>query len=264
MTRLTEQSYFLFLIYDMNKRYKEDISSFLDYTEGKTVHPTPKALSIYRKYEKKLGDIETWPDIFGDLYGGIYVSKMGPGYYTIDGCHDCFPKTHYKGIKELYQDHVGKNAELTLRNVYECFYDGVYDCFLSDYVDYEDGEEADKDKIVSDFYNVIFRGGNPDDICNKAWNLYRIYSTENMYNIELWPKIFDLILEENFIREEEDGYHVYYLGYWPKEKFGSYEEIYRDVLGWENDVLDFMDVWKRFYKQYIYQQDMIAKACEDY
>lgn len=247
----------------MNKRYKEDISSFLDYVEGKTTHPTPKAQSIYRKYEKKLSDIDSWPDIFGDLYEGIYVSKMGPGYYTIDGCHDCFPKTHYKGIRELYQDHIGKNTEMTLRNVYEGFYDGVYDCFLSDYIGYEEEGEVDKDTIVSDFYKVIFKGGNPDNICNKAWDLYRIYLSENMYNIELWPKIFDLILEENFIREEEDGYHVKYLGYWPKENFGSYEEIYRDVLGWESDTLDFMDVWKKFYKHYIYQEDMINSACDD-
>ena len=244
----------------MNKRYKEDISSFLDYVEGKTAHPTPKALSIFRKYEKKLEDVDSWPDIFGDLYDGIYVSKLGPGYYTIDGVHDCFPKTHYKGIKELYLDHIGRHTNLTLRNVYEGFYNGVYDCFLSDYIGYEETEEVDKDKIVSDFYSVMFKGGNPDDACNKAWNLYRLYSGENIYDIELWPKIFDLILEETFIRVEDDGYHVYYLGYWPKEKFGSYEEIYRDILGWESDVLDFMDVWNKFYKQYIYQWNAIGSG----
>ena len=83
-----------------------------------------------------------------------------------------------------------------------------------------------------------------------------------MYNVELWPKIFDIILEETFIRVEEDGYHVKFLGYWPKEKFGSYEEVYRDVLGWETDVLDFMDVWNKFYKQYIYQWNAIGDDYE--
>lgn len=248
----------------MNKRYKEDISSFLDYVEGKTTHPTPHAASIFRKYEKKLNDVESWPDIFGDLYDAIYVCKLGPGYYTIDGVHDCFPKTHYKSITQLYQSHLGKGEELTLRSVYENFYNDVYDVFLSDYVGYEDSSETDVDTVVSDFYNVAFKGGKLDDVCNEAWNIYRTYSEENLYDIELWPKIFDLILKEKFIREEEDGYHVFFLGYWPREKFGSYEEIYRDVLGWENDVLDFMDVWKKFYKQYIYQHNAIREAYDDY
>ena len=247
----------------MNRNYKEDISSFLDYVERKTTNPTPKAREIYRKYEKKLHDIDSWPDIFGDLYGALYICRMGPGYYTIDGVHDCFPRTKYSGIQELYQSHLEKNETLSLRSVYERFYNGAYDCFLSDYVGYEDQEEADKDVVVSDFYNVVFRGGNPDNICDKARNLYITYSTENVYNPELWPKIFDLILEENFIREEEDGYHVFHLGYWPKEEFGSYEEIYRDVLGWESDVLDFRDVWNKFYKSYIYQWNILGQDYDD-
>ena len=250
----------------MNKRYKEDIESFLNCVDGKEANPTPHALTVYRKYEKKLDDIEIWPDIFGDLYGAIYVCKMGPGYYTIDGIHDCFPKTHYKGIRELYQSHIGKDTSMTLRNVYEGFYHDYYDGFLEDYVDNkEDLKPSSKDKIVSDFYNVAFKGGKLDDACNEAWTLYREYSGKNLYDPEIWPEIFDKILGEKFIDEDADGYSVIsHLGWWSKDKVGSYEEIYRDVLGWESDTLDFRDVWNKFYKRYVEMEEALEKyECAD-
>lgn len=243
----------------INKGYKEDIESFLDYVEGKTTNPTGMALRVFKRYEKKLEDIETWPKIFGDLYGAIYICKLGEGYYTIDGVHDCFPKTHYKNIESLYKSHL-KDIELTLRNVYEEFYKDGYDVFLYDYLDEgEELETEDKDKIISDFYNTAFKGGNPDNACIEAWNLYRKYSEKNLYDIEVWPEIFNQALGEELIRKEEDGYHIYQLGFWSKEDVGSYEEIYRDILGWEKETLDFKEVWNKFYKYYIGMEEALDK-----
>ena len=251
----------------MNKRYKEDIESFLNYVEGKETNPTPHALSVYRKYEKKLDDVDIWPDIFGDLYDALYICNMGSGYYTIDGIHDCFPKTHYKSIKELYQSRLEKTLPLTLRNVYEGFYHNYYDEFLEEDEFLENRENlgtAEKDKIVSDFYNVAFHGGNPNNICDEAWALYREYSGKNLYDPELWPEIFNKILGERFIDEDSDGYFVSnQLGWWDKKDFKSYEEIYRDLVGWESDILDFRTVWSKFYKYYMDMDEALIKYGRD-
>ena len=250
----------------MNKRYREDIQSFLDYTEGKITNPTTKALKIYRKYEKKLKDIDTWPDIFGDLYGGIYVCHMGGTYYTIDGVHDCFPKTSYKSIQALYESHQ-KGIPLTLRSVWEHFYNGVYDCFLEEYSDYAESLDSGPDRIVSDFYDIAFKGGNPADACFEALELYEKYKTENLYNPELWPEIFNSILKETFIRKDKDGYYITdNLGFFSNTECGTYEEVYRTFLGWGNDSLDFRDVWTKFYRRYIEMREALKEfdSCDDY
>ena len=231
----------------MNKNYKKDIESFLDFVEGKIMNPTHKALSVYRRYEKKIKDISTWPDIFGDLYDGIYICHHGGGYYTIDGIHDCFPKTTYKSIEVLLQDHQ-KGIELTLRSVYENFYK-KYEKFLED----EDSEETmnDKSGIVYDFYRVMFQGYDPEKVCPEAYSLYYEYKGTNIYNPEAWPGIFDKILGEKFIETNDDGYVVGGSWFTKKDDCGSYEELYREVLGWEKDVLDFLDTWVNFYKYYL-------------
>lgn len=235
----------------MNKRYKEDIQSFLDYTEGKITTPTTKALQVFRKYEKKLKDIDTWPDIFGDLYEGIYICHMGGTYYTIDGVHDCFPKTSYKSIQALYESHQ-KGIPLTLRSVWEHFYNGVYDCFLEEYPDYTESLDNEPNQIVSDFYNVAFKGGNIYDACKEAQDLYEKYKLENIYDPELWPSIFDSALKEEFIKKGDDGYIIPGpVAFFSNSEYKTYEEIYRTVLGWENDSIDFLEVWTKFYKHYL-------------
>ncbi len=149
---------------------------------------------------------------------------------------------------------------MTLRNVYEGFYHDYYDGFLEDYVDNKkDLEPSSKDKIVSDFYNVAFKGGKLDDACNEAWTLYREYSGKNLYDPEIWPEIFDKILGEKFIKEDEEGFLVYNFNWWDKKEVGSYEEIYRDIMGWESDTLDFRDVWNKFYKYYIEMEEALDK-----
>lgn len=251
----------------MNKNYKKDIKSFLDYTEGKTDQPTSKALQIYRKYENSLKDINSWPSIFGDLYGGIYVCHMGGSYYTIDGVHDCFPKTSYKSFEDLYQSHQ-KGIPLTLRSVWENFYNGMYDCFLEEYPDYNDISDTSCDQIVSDFYNLAFKGGKFEDACIEAQTLYNKYRYMDIYSPELWAEIFNEILhdylDEDFLRTEDDGYSIVHsLAWYSKKDYGSFEEIYRDILGWEDDTLDLRDVWNKFYKHYLRMIDELKHEFDD-
>ena len=250
----------------MNKNYKKDIESFLDFVEGKIANPTYKALSVYRRYEKKLKDISTWPDIFGDLYGGVYICSHGGGYYTIDGVHDCFPKTHYKSVESLYQDHQ-KGIQLTLRSVYENFYNGRYDEFLEDLPDYNEAE--DLDTVVGEFYDVMFKGGPTDNISIESYALCEEYKGKDIYDPEKWPEIFNKIahdkIEGDFLWHEEDGYHIFdCLGWFSNDECGSFEEVYREILGWEAEVLDFRDVWNKFYRHYLNMREAIMAAYEDY
>lgn len=242
----------------MNKNYKNDIESFLNFIDNNTTKPTTRARLVYEKYKTKINDIDSWPDIFGDLYDGVYVTSHGSGYFTIDGVHDCFPKTHYKGVKDLYQSHQ-PGIELSLRSVYEHFYHDGYDCFLEP----DDEEEnPNTDKIVLDFYNLAYRGADPGKVCQKAIDILDSIPTEALYDPEKWPKIFDKILGYIAIREEDqDAFPASFkiLDYWlyDKKECGTYEELYRTRLGWEDDTLDFLDVWSKFYKFWIAQKEEI-------
>lgn len=237
----------------MNRRHREDIESFLEICEGKRTTGTGRANKVYKKYEKNLDDVEVWPDIFGELYDGIYVCHMGGTYYTIDGIHDCFPRTSYKSIRNLYETHQKGIKELTLRSVYENFYQ-IYEALLED-EDSGGDQNATTDEIINDFYNLAFKGGSRDDACLEACDLYDRYYGKNLYDPELWAEIYNQAYggEEKAIKRDNDteAYMVFSIWAFPTIEFGSYEEVYRSVLGWEKDTLDFREVYTKFFKHYL-------------
>lgn len=239
----------------MNNNYQIDIQEFIDYTEGKvSTIKSALAMNVYKRYQKRLKDIDVWPEIFGNLYDGIWVFKMGNKFYSIDGVHDCFPKAYYSSITDLYQSHQ-PGIKLTLRSVWENFYKR-YEWILEEYYDYVAPDSISDDQVVSDFYDVMFKGADPKQISPKAYKVYCECAGKNIYDIEIWPDIFDKLLEKKFISISKDGYRVLpdsitTMDYFPFPAYSSFEEVYREKLGWEEDVLDFMEVYKKFYKYYI-------------